>query len=253
MGSSASDPELPHFWGYTSSEYREVPRKMRIRVAFFIAALALILLANLAIYLATIPLLKPGPDYLGMAFGYLLEGPGILFQEEGSGPLIRLLPLALIPLWLAFILQRLILSKRGIYALWTNWAWMGITTIAVLWAALVAAAAQHYNWYWNPAAGIPGEGDDVSHFFSAFAIASLLYNVNFFDLFGLRDRLGRLAEALFAAGLTSLGAVWFEWHEALEPARYWSEFWDCQKDLGMALLAIFTATALYNFIVKFEE
>lgn len=227
---------------------------MRIRVACFILALASIISADLALYAATIPLLKPGPDYLGMAFGYLLEGgPGIIFQEEGSGPYIRLLPLALMPLWAGYGLQRRILSKRGIYALWTNWAWMVLTTIAVLWAALVAAAAQHFNWYWNPAAGIAGEGDDATHFFSAFALASLLYNIDFFDLFGLRGRFGRLAEAGFVGGLTELGAVWFEWHEALDPGRYWSEFWDCQKDLAMALLAIFAAIALYNFIVRFEE
>jgi hypothetical protein len=229
-------------------------RILQRRVVFFIFALALILFANLSVYLATIPLLRPGPDYLGMALDYAAkEGPAILFQVEGSGPYIRFLPLALILLWIGFALQRFYFDERGIYPLWTNLAWVTLTTVATLWAALVAAAAQHYNWYWNPATGIAGEGDDVTHFFSAFALAALLYSVNFFDLFGLRGQLGRLAEASLVGGITSLGAVWFEWQEALNPGRYWSEFWDCQKDLAMALLAIFTAIALYNFVVKFEE
>jgi hypothetical protein len=224
------------------------------RQSAFALALAWLWLMNLWLYLATIPLLKPGPDYLGLALDYALEeGPMILFQEEGSGPYIRYMPLALLALLALYALQRLVLDEMGILILWTNWAWIALTIIATLWAALVAAAAQHYNWYYNPAAGIAGEGDDVTHFFSAFALASFLANIDFFDLFGLRGRLGRLAEAALVASLTSLAALWFEWHEALNPSRYWSEFWDCHKDLAMALLAIFAAIALYNFIVEFEE
>lgn len=226
----------------------------KLRRIVFFSILAVLAAAVIALYLKTLPLLAPGPDYLGQILSYLQsEGFNILWQTEGSGPMIRMIPILLAVLWGLYALQRLVLDRYRFYLMWTNLAWMLLTTGALIWQIILASAAQHYNWYWNPALGAPGEGDDVTHFFSGFAIVASLYNFNYFDLFKLKGRLGRFAEAAFAGGITLLSAAWFEFNEALHPEQYLSFPWDMNKDFAMAFLAVFVAATLYYFIVKFEE
>jgi len=223
------------------------------RVVFFsiLAALGLI---NLTLYLRTLPLLQQGPDYFGQLVAYVQQqGFNIIYQQEGSGPFIRFLPMGLVALWIVFAIQKTFLDKRNFYVLWTSLPWMLLTTGALMWDVAVAGAAQHFNWYWNPVTNAAGEGDDVTHFFAGFAITAALYNIDFFDIFRLKGLLGRFAETNLVAQVLMFGAIWFEFTEGLHPERYWSQLWDCNKDLAMGALGFFVATVLYNFTVKFEE
>jgi len=220
----------------------------------FICILTILAAVNLSLYLQTVPMLQPGPHYFGQLIGYVQEqGFNIIYQQEGSGPFIQYLPLGLIALWIVFAIQKTFFDKRNFYVLWTTLPWMLLTTAALIWDVAVAGAAQHFNWYWNFATNTAGEGDDVTHFFAGFAITAALYNVDFFDLFKLKGLLGRFAETNLVAQVLMFGAIWFEFTEALHPERYWSQLWDCNKDLAMGALGFFVATVLYNFTVKFEE
>jgi len=226
----------------------------KLRRIFFFTVLAALVLVNLTLYLRTLPLLQQGPDYFGQLTAYVQQqGFNIIYQQEGSGPFIQYLPMGLIVLWIVFAIQKTFLDKRNFYVLWTTLPWMLLTTAALIWDVMIAGASQHFNWYWNSATNTAGEGDDVTHFFAGFAITAALYNIDFFDIFKLKGKVGRLAEGKLVAGILMFGAIWFEYMEALHPERYWSQLWDTNKDLTMALLAFFVATVLYNFTVKFEE
>jgi len=152
-----------------------------------------------------------------------------------------------------YILQKGILSKRGIFIVWTNIWFLIYSEASILIALLVAQVGQFENWYFDPVRNISGQFDDVSHFLSGHMITTILSNIDFKDLFKLRGRWGRIAEIVLQWSIMGFIAIYSEWNESVHPERYWSEYWDSLKDMSEDLKGAWIATANYNLIVPFEE
>ena len=221
-----------------------------------------LLLLSLIVYYwsKTIPLLKPDDYDSWGKFLAFLQNPQI-FQTVGSSFMIKYIPFALAGLWFGFLLQSLannIQKAKGgepIFPLWTNWQYMIFTTVACIVWMLFVAFVQYYNLYSDPTGGgiRPGLAGYFAHIASGFGITIILYNVNLFDIYGLRGMKGRVVEVLLILVVVLVIAFNFEFTEALRPEKYYSELVDMRADMSCNTVGWGFAAALYQMFVPFEE
>ena len=220
----------------------------------YIIALLILIVLSIRYYLLWLPLQKPQQDFFAI-FLYDLQHHWHEVWIVSAGSTI-MKPYALgafFALPILFLIQKFVLTKRGVFLVWTNPFFLIYTEISIIIALLVALVGQYENWYFDPVRNISGEFDDVSHFLSGQMITAILSNIDFKDLFKLRGRWGRIGEIVFQWAIMGFVALYSEWNESVHPERYWSEYWDSLKDISEDLKGALIATANYNLIVPFEE
>jgi len=223
------------------------------RVAFIVSLLAFALLA-VHYYFLWLPLQKPQQDFFGIFLSDLQHHWYEVWVVSAGSTIMKPYALAaFFALPILFLIQKFLLTKRRIFAVWTNPWFLIYTEVSIVLALLVALVGQYENWYWDPVRNISGQFDDASHFLSGHMITVILLNIDFKDLFKLRGRWGRIAEVLFIWTIMGFVAIYSEWNESVQPERYWSEYWDSLKDIAEDFKGAVIATANYNLIVPFEE
>jgi len=223
------------------------------RVAF---GASLLVLAALSIYywFLWLPLQKPQQDFFGI-FLYDLQHhwDEVWVVSAGSTIMKPYALLAFFALPILVLIQKFFLSKRGVFAVWTNPWFLIYTEVSILLALFVALVGQYENWYFDPVHNVAGRFDVITHFLSGHMITAILSNLDFKDLFRLRGRWGRIWEVLFQWSIMAFVAVYSEWNESVNPSRYWSEYWNSLSDMAEDFKGAVIATANYNLIVPFEE
>ena len=231
---------------------QEFIREVR-KIAFVASLLAFILLA-VYYYVLWLPLQKPQQDFFGIFLSDLQQHWFEVWVVSAGSTIMKPYALAaFFALPILFLIQKLFLTKRGIFLVWTNHWFLIYTEISIIIALLVALVGQYENWYFDPVHNVAGEFDDVSHFLSGHMIAVILLNIDFKDLFQLKGRWGRILEIIFLWSILFFVAAYSEWNESIHPERYWSEYWDSLKDISEDFKGALIATANYNLIVPFEE
>jgi len=201
------------------------------------------------------PLLKPDDYNSWGKFLLFLQNPEI-FQTVGSSFMIRYIPLALVILWVGYVIQHFWNSthKPAVYPLWTNLRYLlFVTATCTVWILFVAFV-QYYNLYYDPTGGIrPGLAGYFAHMASGFGITIILYNINLFDIFQLKGRKGRIVEVLLILAILLTIAFNYEYTEALHPEQYYSELVDMRADIFSNIFGWSLGAALYQMFVPFEE
>ena len=205
------------------------------------------------------PLLKPDDYDSWGKFLAFLQNPQI-FQTVGSSFMIKYIPLALVALWAGYLIQVFFNYKRTLageaprYFFWTNWKYLIFMTAACIVWILFVAFVQYYNLYYDPTGGIrPGLAGYFAHIASGFGITIILYNINLFDIFELKGIKGRIVEVLLILAILLAIAFNYEYAEALNPSRYYSELVDMRADIFSNIFGWSLGAALYQMFVPFEE
>jgi len=229
---------------------------LKIRLAEVAYLVLLFSLAVLTVYYWSLwlPLQKPQQDFFGVFLSDLQHHWFEVWVVSAGSTIMKPYALAaFFALPILFLIQKFILTKRGVFLVWTNPWFLLYTEISIIIALLVALVGQYENWYWDPTRNISGQFDDVSHFLSGHMITVILLNLDLKDLFRLPGRWGRIAEVVLQWSIMAFVAVYSEWNESVHPERYWSEYWDSLKDMSEDFKGAVIATANYNLIVPFEE
>jgi len=204
----------------------------------------------------TAPLLKPDDYDSWGKFLLFLQNPEI-FQTVGSSFMIKYIPLALVALWVGYVAQsywNFTHAYRRVYPLWTNLRYLVFVTAGCTVWILFVAFVQFYNLYYDPTGGIrPGLAGYFAHMASGFGITIILYNINLFDIFQLKGMKGRIAEVLLILAILLAIAFNYEYTEALNPSRYYSELVDMRADIFSNIFGWSLGAALYQMFVPFEE
>ena len=201
------------------------------------------------------PLLKPDDYDSWGKFLSFLQNPQIC-QTVGSSFMIKYIPLALVVLWLGYVAQSYwnFTRKPPVYPLWTNLRYLIFVTAGCTVWILFVTFVQYYNLYYDPTGGIrPGLAGYFAHMASGFGITIILYNINLFDIFELKGMKGRIVEVLLILAILLAIAFNYEYTEALNPSRYYSELVDMRADIFSNIFGWSLGAALYQMFVPFEE
>jgi hypothetical protein len=221
--------------------------------------------ANLYIYIMLLlPIVNPNPagskNVLDALIAYFTNPAKLAFiwtwimasDIPGSSPMLKymLIPLILIPI--LYGLHELARKKwpQSHRIFWANWTYIVAAEIFMFYVTTANGIAQYENWYWNEVLKVPGTADFLTHANLAGALCILFLMIAWADIIGLHQaRLAMLFDSFISYLIANLGAVWFEWTESLNPAKYMNILGNMQSDLAAVFVGLLVAYFIYTSIV----